>query len=165
MTPNFLILAASAFIPFTLGYFWFSEKLFGGAYWDQIAQVPEEKHGPAKMGLLFSSLILNFFAAFGIYCLTVHASGVFGLMGGDAEAMKVGTAGAFMAEHGQNFLTFKHGLVHGIQATLVMVLPAYGYVTIFEKKGWNYLLVNLGYWLIALSLMGGVISQWGWQVV
>ncbi len=165
MIPNIPIIAASALIPFFLGYIWFNEKLFGGATWDKVAQLPEGKKGPVKLIPLLSSLILNLFAAFGVYLLTVHASGVFALMGGETEAIKTGTAGAFLTEHGQNFLTFKHGMVHGIQATLVMILPVYGYATIFEKKSWKYLLINLGYWLISLTLMGGVISQWGWQTI
>ena len=165
MVPNIPIILASAFIPFCLGYIWFHPKTFGGETWAKIAKLTPEDSGPAKPLLLFSSLILNAFAAFGLYLLTVHASGVFSLMGGEVELMKTGTASDFLAEHGQNFLTFKHGLFHGIPAAFFFALPAYGYVTIFEKKSAKYLLVNMGYWIIALSLMGGVISQWGWQLV
>ncbi len=166
MVPNLLVLLGCSFIPFFFAYIWFHPKVFGGDKWTAIAGLTKEQGAtpvsPLKLGL---SIILNFFIAFGIYCLTVHASGVFGLMGGEAEALKTGTAAAFLSEHGQNYTTFGHGVVHSIQAFICFVFPLLGYVVIFEHKSTKYLLVYSGYWLITLMLMSGIISQWGWQLI
>jgi len=96
-----------------------------------------------------------------MYILTIHESGVFGMVGGDTEAMKTGTTAAFLAEYGGHYHTLQHGLAHGLAATLLFVLPVLGYVVIFEKKSAKYFWVYLGYWWVSLTLMSMVISMWG----
>ena len=166
MLPNFLVIAACAFIPFFIAYAWYHPKVFGGDTWARVAELTEEQNAnpikPLKLGL---SILLNFLIAFGMYNFTVHASGVFGLMGANEDLMKIGTAGAFLKEHGQNFTTFGHGLVHGFAATLLFIIPIEGYTTIFERKSGKYFLIKVGFWLISLMLMGGVVSAWGWTSI
>lgn len=166
MVPNFLVLLATAFIPFFIAYAWFHPNVFGGDTWQKIANLTEEQNSkaikPLKLGL---SILLNFLIAFGMYNLTVHESGIFGMLGGDIELLKSGTPKAFLEEFSGRHLSFGHGMVHGIQGLLLFVLPILGYATIFERKSGKYLMVNLGFWLISLMLMGGVIAQWGWVVV
>ena len=166
MVPNFLVLTGCAFIPFFFAYIWFHPKVFGGDKWTAIAGLTEaqaaKEVSPIKLGV---SILLNFLLAFGIYCLTVHASGVFGLVSGNEEALKTGTAAAFLAEYGQIHTTFGHGLVHSLQVLICFVIPILGYVVIFERKSTKYFLVYGAYWLISIALMSGIISQWGWQLV
>ena len=166
MLPNFLVIAASAFIPFLVAYAWYHPKLFGGDTWAEVAELTaEQKDNPVKPFKLGLSILLNFLIAFGMYNFTVHASGVFGLMGADQELMKTGTALAFLQEHGRNFTTFGHGLVHGFAATILLVLPIEGYTTIFERKSAKYFFIKIGFWLISLMLIGGVVSAWGWTSI
>lgn len=166
MVPNMFVLLGCAFIPFFIAYIWFHPKVFGGDNWKEIAGLTEKQAAitvsPLKLGL---SVLLNFFLAFGVYCLTVHASGVFGLVAGNEELLKTGTTAAFLAEHGQNHTTFGHGMVHSLQSFICFVLPILGYAVIFERKSTKYLLVYTGFWLVSLALMAGVISQWGWKLV
>jgi len=163
MLPNFLVLVGAAFIPFFIAYAWFHPKVFGGTTWAQVAGLTTEQIDqpvkPIKLGL---SILLNFFIAFGIYNLAVHQSGIFGLVGGDITALQSGTGAAFLAEYGENHLSLGHGMIHGgIQSILCFVLPILGYSVIFERKSRKYLFINLGFWIISLALMGGVICQWG----
>jgi hypothetical protein len=67
----------------------------------------------------------------------------------------------FMSKHGSNFRTFKHGMFHGIMAGLFFVLPVMGTNALFERKGFKYIAVNCGYWILCLGIMGGIICQWG----
>ena len=68
---------------------------------------------------------------------------------------------SYIVEYGGNFLTFKHGLLHGFLASLCFALPILGYVTIFEHKSAKYFWVSQGYWTICMMLMAAVICQWG----
>ncbi len=162
MTPNFIVILAAALIPFVFAYIWFHKSVFGGDKWAKMADMSAEKAAsPVKPLMLFLSLFLNALISFGIYNFTIHESGVFGMLGGDAELMKTGTAAAFLAEYGGLYHTAQHGLAHGFAATLMFVLPVLGYVVIFEKKSAKYFWVYLGYWYISLTLMSVVISLWG----
>ena len=65
----------------------------------------------------------------------------------------------FMAKYGQNFRTFKHGALHGTIAGITIALPIIGTNALFERKGFKYIAINVGYWTITLVLMGGIVCQ------
>jgi len=75
------------------------------------------------------------------------------------------TEHTILQEHGKNFTTFRHGLVHGFAATLLFIIPLEGCTTIFGKKSGKYFLITVGFWLISLMLMGGVVSVYGWTSI
>jgi len=162
MTPNIIVIVLSALIPFVIAYIWFHKNLFGGHHWHTMSEMSTAKAAspvkPLKLGL---SIVLNLFLAFGMYMFSIHESGVFGMVGGDAALMTTGTAAAFLTEYGGKFHTVTHGIAHGIGATIFYALPFLGYVVIFEKKSAKYFWVYLGYWLINLTLMSIVICLWG----
>jgi hypothetical protein len=31
---------------------------------------------------------------------------------------------------------------------------------LFERKGYKYVLVNAGYWIVCLGIMGGIVAAW-----
>lgn len=162
MTPNMIILFASALIPFVVATIWFHKSLFGGEKWHAMSDMSTEKSAsPVKPTKLLLSIVLNVLLAFGMYLFSIHETGVFGMVGGETELMKTGTAAAFLAEYGGDFHTLTHGLAHGVAATLFFILPFLGYVVIFEKKSATYFWVYLFYWLITLILMSIVICLWG----
>ncbi len=161
MLPNFLVLIAASFIPFVFGYIWFHDKAFGGETWYNLANLSGANRVPTGKGKVFATLILNFLIANGLFALTVHQFGAFGMVGGDASLLHQGSGAAFMADYGSSHLDFGHGMVHAIVAILTFIVPLIGYVTLFEHKSFKYFLVYLGYWFISLSLMSGVINVWG----
>ncbi len=161
MTPNVLILALCALVPFLIAFVWFHPKVFGGTTWAQAAGLTQAQSGQAvKPFKMFLTLVLNFLMAFGLFSLTVHQSGVFSLVGGNAELLTSGTGAAFLAEHGKNHLTLGHGMFHGIIAMLCFVLPILAYATIFERKTAKYLFINAGFWLVSMMVMGAIICKW-----
>lgn len=102
----------------------------------------------------------------GVFITTVHGTHVLSMTGPNVEAMKSGTAQAFMQEYGGNFITWQHGISHGLIICLMFfVVPILGYAVIFERKSFKYLLVNAGFWGISLTIMAAVISKWGWVAV
>ena len=68
---------------------------------------------------------------------------------------------SYIVEYGGNFLTFKHGLLHGFLASLCFALPILGYVTIFEHKSAKYFRVEQGYWTVCRMVMVAEIGQCG----
>lgn len=163
MLPNLPILVAAAFIPFLVAFAWFHPKVFGGTTWAQVAGLtPAQSKAPVKPFQLGLSILLNFFVAFGLYNLAVHESGVFGMVSANTAALTTGSTAAFLEEYGGRHLSVGHGMIHGgIQTVLCFVLPILGYAVIFERKSRKYLFINLGFWMISLALMGGVICRWG----
>lgn len=166
MIPNFLVVLASALIPFVVAIIWFHKNLFGGENWHAMSDMSSEKAAsPVKPLKLLLSIILNVFLAVGIYLFTIHEAGILGMVGGEIELIKTGTAAAFLSEYGGDFHTASHGLAHGLAATLFYILPILGYVVIFEKKSAKYFWVYLIYWWICITLMSVVISVWGASAV
>lgn len=55
------------------------------------------------------------------------------------------------------FRTFKHGSFHGIIGAIFFALPILGINALFERRGAKYIFLHLGYWVITMALMGGVI--------
>lgn len=166
MVPNFLILLAAAVIPLAFSMIWFSPSLFGGDQWNKMANIPEEKSKTAlPIWKAMISIIFNFLIAYGLFCLCLHQSAVLSLVGGDPELLQTGIGAEFMATYGQGFISFGHGVLHAVLGTIIFVFPILMYVTIFERKGAKYFWVNFTFWLISLSLMGGVIGQWGGVLV
>jgi len=152
MTPNILIILVAALIPFIIALGWFHKSLFGGKKWHAIAELsPEKAASPVKPFRILLSLLLNVFISFGTYLLTIHESGVFGMVGGDSRLMNTGTSAAFIAEYGGRYHT---------AATILFALPLIGYVVIFEMKSAKYFWVYLGYWWISLTLMSIIHSLW-----
>lgn len=35
-----------------------------------------------------------------------------------------------------------------------------GVITLFEQRPWSYLLVNGGYWVVAMTAMGAILGGW-----
>lgn len=159
MEMNYLILLIAAIIPMIIGFIWYNPKVFGNA-WMKAADMSEEKMKGANMGLIFGlSYLFSVILASALMGIVIHQWGVFSLVGGNPEALTTGVAADFMAEYGTNFRTFKHGLLHGVIAGFTIALPILGTNAMFERKGFKYIAVNVGYWVVTMGLMGGVICQ------
>lgn len=67
---------------------------------------------------------------------------------------------AFLADYGNEFRTFKHGALHGFMSGLFLALPITAINGLFEQKSWKYILVNAGYWIVSMTIMGAIICGW-----
>lgn len=160
MMPSLLVLLGAALVPLVMGFIWYHPKVCGNA-WMKAADMTEEKMKGGKMGLIFFlSFVLSFFLAFGLNNIVIHQYGIFSLVGGDMEAFTTGTAAAFMNEYGDVFRTFKHGVFHGVLASIMIVLPVLATNAMFERKSGKYIAINFFYWAITIGLMGGIICQY-----
>ena len=110
------------------------------------------------------SFVFNFLLAVVITQLVIHQFGFFSALMNDPTLNEVGSetylyAQDFMDRFGGNFRTFKHGVLHGVMFALFSVLPIVGTHALYESKGFKYIAIHVGYWIVSLGLMGGVICQ------
>lgn len=166
MFANIGIIALAALVPMIMGFIWYNPKVLGTA-WMKASGVTEEKMKGANMPLIFGlSFLLSFLLSFILFSLVVHQTDIYSLFAGEEGFLVEGSAtmnrvGELMAEMGDRFRTFKHGALHGTIIGMFVVLPVLGTNALFERKGGKYIFINVGYWVITLALMGGILCQWG----
>lgn len=159
MEMNFLAIIAASFVTLLVGFVYYHPKVFG-TIWMQETGLTEEELKKGNMLKIFGlTLVFSFFIAFITQMLTVHQFGAFGMIGGD-EKLATPSYTAFMAEYGNAFRTFKHGALHGFMTGLFFVFPILGINGLFEHKSWRYILVHAGYWMVSLTIIGGIVCGW-----
>lgn len=142
MDINWIALVVAAILPLVTGFLWYG-PLFGKA-WMQASGMTEEKAkqmNPAKTYGL--AVVFAFLIAFFIWPQV--------FMGGMPPDELHGT---------EQFLTFKHGALHGSMIAIFVVLPVFATNALFEQKSFKYVAINVGYWIVTMALMGGLINAW-----
>jgi hypothetical protein len=130
MTPNWIAVLVAGISAFVLGGVWYSPALFGKA-WMKENNLTEAQIKTGNKGKIFGISLL----------LTLVMS-----------------ANLAMFLNAPN-INFQLGLLYGLLAG-VWVLCGIAMVALFELKTWRYILINGGYCLIALGLMGAILGAW-----
>lgn len=151
-------------VPLVIGFLWYSPKTLA-PLWMKVSGVPEEKLKSGNMPLIFG-LTYFFGCLISLFMITVviHQSHVFSIFAGDPASRDANSEigkylADFMSKHGQNFRTFKHGAFHGIISSLLYVMPVIAINALFERRGFKYIAIHTGYWLITLAIIGGLMCQ------
>lgn len=162
--PNFPVILLAALIPLVVGFVWYNSKVFGAA-WMKAADINEEKMKGAKMPLIFGlTYLFSVFIGLALVSLTIHQFSLASIVMNEpgirpfdptSEAGKM--VSDFMGRYGTNFRSFKHGALHGTISGFFIALPIIGVNALFERKGFKYIAINVGFWIVSLALMGGVI--------
>lgn len=161
---NWLAMLVAALMPLAIGSLWYNDRLLGSR-WIRETGLTTDQLKSGNMGVLFGvTFLLSFLLAFAVNFLVIHQYGVIGtLLGkpGIAETSEeFQLAKSILEKYGTNFRTFQHGFLHGVMDAIVVVLPILGINSLFERKSWTYILIHIGYWIITLGLMGGIICAW-----
>jgi len=162
---NWIAIIVAALIPTVVGFIWYNPKVFGNA-WMKAADMTEEKMKGANMGLIFGvSIVLSLLLTLFLHTVVIHQTHLQSLLMdepgfGDPNSEVGLMLQDLMSKYGDNFRTFKHGVLHGVIAGIMFALPVLGTNALFERKGFKYIAVNCGYWIVTLGLMGGVICGW-----
>ena len=131
---NWLSFILATLLPMILGSIYYHKALFGKAWMNSVG-LTEEDLQKGNMPVIFGvSILMSALIAF------------FMLNFCNGEA-----------QEGQ-FDTFKHGAVHGLIISVFFVIPIFITNGLFERKSWKNMLINTGYWLITLALMGGILD-------
>ena len=157
---NFLVLFAAACIPTLLGFVYYHPKVMGGA-WLKAAGLSEDspKH---NMALTFGvSFFLSLMLAFSLQMSVIHQFGLHSMMMdiSDTDGHLKQMMTELVAKSGSRYLSFKHGLFHGVIMSLFLGLPMMGTNALFEGKSFKYIGINLLYWTLCLGIMGGILCQ------
>ena len=161
MVINWIVLLASSFIPLVVGAVYYG-PLFGKA-WMNVNGFKDEDLEGSNMALIFGlSILLSFLIAFALAGMTIHQSGVLQLLASDLQAGSAeakATLESFMAVYGEKHMDFGHGALHGTIAAVLFAFPLVAINSLFERRGWKYIGIHFGFWLISLTLMSGVICH------
>ncbi|MFY0712147.1 DUF1761 domain-containing protein [Seonamhaeicola sp. NFXS20] len=158
MEMNFLAILVAAISALVVGFIWYNPKVFGTT-WMKAADMTEEKIQGANMAKIFiMAFIFAVLLAMSTIPMVIHQMGAFSLTQGELGVQP--SYEAFMADYANQFRTFKHGTFHGAIAGIFVALPILGTNALFERKSAKYILINSGYWIVTLAIMGGIICAW-----
>lgn len=158
MKINFVALLLSAIVTLVIGFIWYSPKVFGTIWMKENNLTQEELRKGNMLKIFGLTYIFSLMITMTLMSLTIHQSGAIGMVGGPPlmDSAKPSFA-AFMADYGMAYRTFKHGALHGFMSGLFFAFPLIGINGLFERKSWKYIFIHTGYWLITLTLMGGIV--------
>lgn len=164
MDINFLAVLVAALVPMIMGFIWYNPKVLGNA-WMKAAGVTEESMKGAKMAVVFGvSFLMSFILAFFFQSMVIHqmhfGSMLFGTTYQDPDTEIGAMFKTIMDQYGTAYRTFKHGAFHGVLSGVFIVTPILTINSLFERKGFKYIAINCGYWIITLMIMGGILSCW-----
>lgn len=166
---NLIAIFTAALIPMVMGFIWYHPKTFGSA-WMRLTGMTEEKARQGNMAVKYGlAFLFSFMLSFILNALVVHDSFIEGALYYITNRTMVPEAGSEAAQWLDYYRTnlaasnhiFKHGAFHGFFLIgLFIVLPVFATNAIFEGKGVKYVAINTGYWIVTLSIMGGIIAAW-----
>ncbi|OUS02374.1 hypothetical protein A9Q86_03775 [Flavobacteriales bacterium 33_180_T64] len=157
LNPIAILLAAVSAL--VVGFIWYNPKVFGSA-WMKAAGMTDEQIKGGNMAKIFGlALLFALMLAMMMPAMVIHQLGAMSLTGGDV-ANALPSYEAFMSDYADAFRTYKHGALHGVIAGVLLALPIIGTNALFERKGAKYILINSGYWIVTLAVMGAIICGW-----
>ncbi len=160
---NFPILLAATLIHMVLGFIWYNPKIGFGNAWMKASGVNPDMAKNSNMAAIFSlTTLFAFMVALTMQSIVIHQFHVQSLLMTQPDSKLAGSESmqflkTFMERYGNSYRTFKHGAFHGTLAGLFLALPIVGTNALFEGKGFKYIAINSGYWIVGMALMGGVI--------
>ena len=156
---NPLAIVVAAVSALVVGFFWYNPKVFGTAWMQAAGMTDEQIKGGNMLKIFGLALVFAFLLATAMPGIVIHQMGVFSLVGGD-PSVALPSYEALMADYGDAFRTFKHGAFHGVLTGVFVALPILGTNALFERKSAKYIVINSGYWIVTLGVMGAIICGW-----
>ncbi|MCB0534710.1 MAG: DUF1761 domain-containing protein [Lewinellaceae bacterium] len=168
MEINLIAIIVAALVPMALGFIWYHSKVFG-TVWMNAAGMTEEKIKSGNMALIFGlSFLFSIMLAMEMNSVAIHDAFIYGATYYATNRTMQPEAGSELAqwvEYYQNNLaasnhTFAHGSFHGMLFGIFLALPVMATNALFERKSFKYVAVNVGYWIVCLAIMGGIVAAW-----
>lgn len=166
MALNFLVVFLTALTPIITGFLWYNPKTFGNI-WMQAAGVTPEQGKKMNMALVFGlTYVFGIMMSMILYSAVIHQMHIYSVLLNTEGFGQEGSAvmnyiEEFMGKYGDNYRTFKHGALHGTLVGIFLVTPVIAVNALFEMKGFKYIAVNAGFWILNLMIMGGIICAYG----
>jgi hypothetical protein len=160
---NILYTLISALVPLLVGFIYYNEKVMGRAWMKATGLDPEYLKKANMLKIFGFTLLFSVFLSLFLIPVVLHVSHLFSLVAPkpgqemDPNSEVYRDLMAFYEKYGKNYRTFGHGALHGVLAALFGAWPVIGINALFERRGWRYTAIHLGYWVITFGLMGGII--------
>lgn len=160
MQVHAYVIFLAALIPLITGFVWYNPKVFGNAWMKSINATPESLQSGSNMALIFGlCYVFSLMISAALMSMVIHQFGFASVFEGDTSTESAAYMKDFFENYGGRFRTFKHGALHGTIAGLFVAMPILGTNALFERKGFKYIAIHTGYWMLTLALMGGVLCQ------
>jgi hypothetical protein len=164
---NVYAILVAALVPMLIGFIYYNPKVVGGV-WMKEAGLKQEDLEKSNMAIVMgASLLFSVMLSFSMPFTVIHQAHLESIV---ANQLKDPTSAAgieatamvksVMDKYGNEFRTFKHGVLHGVLTALFFALPIIGMNSLFERRSFKYIFIHLGYWVIVIGLMGGIVSAW-----
>ncbi len=158
-----LVSALAALVPLLIGFIWYNPKAFG-TVWMQGAGLTDDGTQKSNMAIVFGlTYVYSFLIALGLQSITIHQNGLHGLllpeMGYTDPEGAIATLTEVSKVFEHKFRTFRHGAIHGAINGILILLPVCAINGLFERRGWKYIVVNTGFWIVSTTIMGGIVCQ------
>ncbi len=163
--PNWWLLLIVALIPLIIGSIWYSPKVFGKA-WMSSAEISEERASSGNMFKIFAlSYLFSLFATYILALFSVHQSAIIQLFLGEAALEDPSSAMSifindFMSTYGDRHRSATHGIIHGIELSLLLGLPFIGMHSLFERRPFKYIMIHVGFWIVCFAIMGAILCSY-----
>lgn len=131
---NLLSLILATLTPIIIGFIYYQKPLFGKV-WSSTISMPKKER--VKLPLVW-----NFSISF-VVCFLLSLFLLFFCNGSGQEG---------------EFDTFQHGALHGLVLGLLVIIPISITGVLYNERSWTNMLINAGYWLLSLPLMGGILD-------
>lgn len=131
---NWLSLILATFIPMVIGFIYYQKNLFGRV-WAKTITMPKEQRIQHNFVGVFS---LSF-----VVCFLLSLYLLFDCNGTGQEG---------------SHDTFLHGMFHGLGLALLVIIPISITGVLYNERSWKNMLINAGYWIISLPIMGGILD-------
>ncbi|WP_299108234.1 DUF1761 domain-containing protein [uncultured Winogradskyella sp.] len=154
---NLIAIPIAAVAALFIGALWYNPKFGFGITWMRESGMTEERMKSGNIAIIFGlALIFAAMLSFLLMQFTNHQWGALSMVGAEPELAEPSFK-AFMADYGNTFRTYKHGALHGAMFGVLGALPIIGTIALFERKSVKYIFVNVGYWIVTLTVMGSIL--------
>lgn len=162
MPTNWYMILIAGLIPIIIGAIYYSDFV-ANKQWMKVNGFTNKDLEGGNMALTFGlAYLFSCMIAFVLTNFVIHQSASFGMfMPGVLESGSESQQAfnELMANYGHTHRDFGHGVAHGIMASLFIVTPIIATISLFERRGWKYVIIHSIYWLICLALMGGLLCE------
>ncbi len=139
MEINYLAVLVAAIASMVLGAWWFSPAGFGKAWMKEMGFTKEDMEKAKKkgMGKSYAIMFVGSLVMAGVLDHVITVS-----------------------QQVSDFPELKHGLIIGFGMWLGFIATVGLGMVLWNNKSWKLYCITMGYWLVLLLVMGGILSSW-----
>jgi len=164
MSISYPIVFLAALVPMVVGFVWYNDKVMGKV-WQKASGTTDEMIAESNMALILGlSFVFSCMLSMMMMSLVIHQFHVQSLFVthpdfNDPNSETYKYVADFFNRFGDKDRTWTHGATHGAFLATFVALPLIAINALFERRGYKYILVHWGYWLITMTIMGLILCD------